>query len=386
MAMQSNNKLIYFLGGLGVAGYLGTQLLTRSRAAKTLAAQTVEDAVPTVSVVHAKPGEAKRTLTLPGNVEAWFQAPIYAQVSGYVKMWYKDYGAEVKKGDVLAEINAPALEAQLEQAKADYEAARAKHNIAVLTAKRYGAMRASNAVPVQAINVVEADARVAEAKLNAAMQHVRNYEALTRFTTIVAPYDGVVISRDINVGDYVTKEGDLGGTGKGSSLFMVADMHRMRLFVSVPESFGQFMRPGLNAEVTVPQLPTRKFNADFVTVAKGFRPSTRTAVTEFALDNDDRALWPGSFASAKIVATIDNPGYVIPATAMVFDENGTQVALLTKENRVHFAPITVTKVLDSEVELSEGVRPEDNIIDSPSAALLEGDVVRVVTPAPGMKI
>lgn len=384
--MQSNNKAIYLVGGLAFAAYFGTQLVSRSKAQKVLAAQTIEDAVPTVSVVHAKLGEANRTITLPGNVEAWFQAPIYAQVSGYVKMWYKDYGAEVKKGDVLAEINAPALEAQYEQAKADLEAARAKFNIAGLTAKRYEAMRKSNAVPVQAINVVEADAKVAEAKLNAAMQHVRNYEALIRFTTIVAPYDGVVISRDINVGDYVTKEGDLGGTGKGSSLFMVADMHRMRLFVSVPESFGQFMRPGLHAEVTVPQLPTRKFVADFVTVAKGFRPSTRTAITEFAINNDDRALWPGSFASVKVTATVDHPGYVIPATSMVFDENGTQVALLSKENKVHFQPIAVTKVLDSEVELSEGVGPEDAIIDAPSAALLEGDTVRAVTPAPGIKI
>ena len=382
-----NKNFIFVALGLGFAAYFGNQVYTRAEAAKRLAEQTVEDSVPTVAVTHVKPSDPVKTIALPGNIEAWFQAPIYAQVSGYVKVWCKDYGAEVKKGDVLAEINAPALTAQYEQAKADMEAQRAKYNIAQLTAQRYGAMRASNAVPMQTISVVEADARVEEARLNAALQNVKNFAALIKFTTIVAPYDGVIVSRDINVGDYVNKEGDVGSSAHGSTpLFLVADIHRMRLFVSVPESFGQYLKPGMKADVTVPQFPGRKFTADFLTVAKGFKMATRTAVTEFTIENDDRTLWPGSYASVKVSATFASGALVIPATALVFDENGTQIAVVTKQSKVHFKPIQTTKILDSEIEVIKGVTLEDRLIDNPSAALLEGDLVKVVTPAPGNTI
>lgn len=378
------------LGGvlalLAVGGYVGLQLMWRSQAADALAEETLTESVPTVSVLHAMHADPNKSITLPGNIEAWFQAPIYAQVSGYVKMWHKDYGADVKKGDVLAEINAPALVAQLAQARADAEAQRAKFKIAELTAKRYGAMRASHAVPVQTISVVEADAQVEQAKLNAALQNVKNFEALMQFTTIVAPYDGVVISRDINVGDYVTKEGDLGG-GKGSTaLFTVADMEKMRLFVSVPESFGAFMKPGLTADVMVPQFPDKHFTAQFLTVAKGFRTATRTAITEFTIENDAHALWPGSYASVRVSANVETNALAVPATALVFDENGTQLATVDEHSKVHFRPITVTKILDTVVELSEGLSVDDKVIDNPSAALLEGDTVRVVTPVPGNKV
>lgn len=384
--MSRNARIGFLIAGLVFVGYFVAQLYSRHLYDQQLAAETLVEAVPTVSVVHAQPANQERTIVLPGNIEAWFQAPIYAQVSGYVRIWHKDYGAEVKKGEALAEINAPALVAQLAQAKADMEAQRAKFKIAELTAKRYGAMKASHAVPIQTISVVEADARVEQAKLNAALQNVKNFEALMQFTTIVAPYDGVVISRDINVGDYVTKEGDLGG-GKGSTaLFMVADMHKMRLFVSVPESFGQFMKPGLTADVLVPQFPDRHFCADFLTVAKGFRTSTRTAITEFTITNQERILWPGSYASVKLSATLDTKALAVPATALVFDENGTQIATVDQNNKIHFRPITVTKILDKVIELSEGLSLEDRIIDNPSAALLEGDEVRVVEPAPGNKV
>src|SRR5205085_4126419 len=153
------------------------------------------------------------TITLPGNIQAWYEAQIFAQVTGYVKMWYKDYGALVKKGDVLAEINAPALDAQYAQAKADLETERAKNVLAELTAKRYLAMRENHAVPEQSISVQVQEAKAQAARVKAAEQNVRNFEALIRFKTIVAPYDGVVIARNINVGNYVNKEASSGEGG-----------------------------------------------------------------------------------------------------------------------------------------------------------------------------
>jgi RND family efflux transporter MFP subunit len=199
----------------------------------------------------------------------------------------------------------------------------------------------------------------------------------------VAPYDGVVTVRNINVGDYVNKEGTISTPGSISNLFTVADVSMMRLFVNVPESFGPFLQPGLTAVVTVPQLPDRHFTGKFLTVAKGFDVNTRTAVTVFTIDNEDRALWPGSYGKVVLTAPVDRKVFRIPSTALVFQEHGSQVALVTEDDRVHLQNITVSRLLDNAVEVSEGISPSDRIINNPSAALLEGDKVRVVTPAPG---
>jgi RND family efflux transporter MFP subunit len=298
-------------------------------------------------------------------------------------MWYKDYGAQVKKGDILAEINAPALDAQYAQAKADLDSERAKYALADITAKRWLALRPNQAVSEQSISVKVAEAKAEAAKVKAAEQNVRNYEALIRFKTIVAPYDGVVTVRNINVGDYVNKEGTISTPGSISNLFTVADVSMMRLFVNVPESFGPFLQPGLTAVVTVPQLPDRHFTGKFLTVAKGFDINTRTAVTVFTIDNEDRALWPGSYGKVVLTAPVDRKVFRIPSTALVFQEHGSQVALVTEDDRVHLQNITVSRLLDNAVEVSEGISPSDRVINNPSAALLEGDKVRVVTPAPG---
>ena len=193
----------------------------------------------------------------------------------------------------------------------------------------------------------------------------------------------MVTVRNINVGDYVNKEGTISTPGSISNLFTVADVSMMRLFVSVPESFGPFLHPGLTADVTVPQLPDRHFTAKFLTVAKGFDVSTRTAVTVFTIDNDDRALWPGSYGKVVITAPVDRKVFRIPSTALVFQEHGTQVAVVKDDDRVHMQAITVSRLLDNAVEVSEGVSESDRIVNNPSAALLEGDKVRIVTPAAG---
>lgn len=363
--------------------YVGYRIYESNLNAAVLRKDTLEGAVQTVAIIYAKPVDPNDTITLPGNVQAWFEAPIYAQVSGYVKMWYKDYGAQVKKGEVLAEINAPALDAQYAQAKADLESERAKNALAELTARRFVAMRKNHAVSEQSISVKVAEAKAQAAKVNAAEQNVRNFEALIRFKTIVAPYDGVVTVRNINVGDYVNKEGTISSPGMISNLFTVADVSMMRLFVSVPEAFGPFLQQGLTADVTVPQFPNRHFTAKFLTVARGFDVSTRTAVTEFTIDNEDRTLWPGSYATVRLTAPIEKSVLTIPSTAMVFQEHGTQVAMVAEDDRVHFKAIIVSKILDNAVEVTEGVSTTDRIINNPSAALLEGDQVRIVTPAPG---
>ena len=383
MATILRGKLVTISAILLCVIYLGYRIYDSKSDAALLREHTLEESVPTVAVITPKPGAQTETITLPGNVQAWFQAPIYAQVSGYVKMWYKDYGALVKKGDVLAEINAPALDAQYEQAKAYLQSERAKYALADITAKRWVALRKNHAVSEQSISVQEAHAKAELANVRASEQNVRNFEALIRFKTIVAPYDGVVIDRNINVGDYVNKEGTISSPNAVSNLFTVADVTMLRLFVSVPETFGPFLRPGMTADVTVPQLPNRHFTAKFLTVARGFDVSTRTAITVFTIDNEDKALWPGSYAKVELTAPVDRQIHTIPSTALVFQEHGTQVAIVTKDDRIHLQPITVSKLFDNAVEVAEGISASDRIVNNPSAALLEGDKVRVVTPASG---
>ncbi len=345
-----------------------------------------ESAVTPVALTHIKRSEATDTITLPGTVEGWFEAPIYARVEGYVKAWYKDYGALVKKGEVLAEMTTPDLDAEYRQGLADLESERAKNALAQLTAERYVAMREHQALSEQTISVQLAEAKSAAAKVAAAEQKVKNIEAFIGFKKVTAPFDGVVTQRNINVGDLVSKEGSINTPNAKNNLFTVAEVDKLRLFVNVPARFGPFLKPGLTADVTVPQIPNRHFKFNFLTVAKGFDVNTRTAVTVFTIDNKDRALWPGSYATVHLTAPVESGVMTIPTSALVFQEHGTQVAVVTEDNTVHFKPIEVTKILDNVIELTSGISEDDRIINNPSAALLEGDKVRIVTPAAGYDI
>lgn len=363
--------------------YGGFRIYSSHLDAASLRAQTLKEALPTVAVVHPDPVPPTETITLPGNIVGWYEAPIYARVSGYVENWYKDYGAQIKKGDILAVINTPDLDAEYRQAKADLKAERAKYDLAAVTAKRWMAMRRSQAVSEQSITVQVQNMKAQAAVVEAAEQKVKNIEAYIGFKQILAPFDGVVIQRNINVGDLVSKEGTLSSPNAVTNLFTAAVVDKLRLFVNVPEQFGPFLQPGLTADVTVPQLPHRHFTANFLTVSRGFDVRTRTAVTVFTIDNTDRALWPGSYAKVRLTAPVDRQTFTIPSTTLVFQEHGTQVAVVGKDSRVHLKPITVSKLMDKAIEVEGGLSAQDSVVNNPSAALREGTLVRVVTPEPG---
>src|SRR5213080_3571920 len=282
MMKTLNGKRIALSAILLCVLYLVYRIQESRSDAALLREQTLERAIPTVAVVSPKPVPATETITLPGNIVGWYEAPMYARVTGYVKMWYKDYGDLVKKDDILAEINAPDLDAEYQQARADLETERARYKLAEVTAKRWVALRPNHAVSEQSITVQEQNLKVQAALVKAAEQKVGNIEAFIRFKTIVAPFDGVVTQRNINVGDLVSKEGNLSTPNVKTNLFTVADVHMLRLFVSVP------------------QLPNRHLTANFLTVARGFDVGTRTAVTVFTIENEDRALWPGSYAQVQL--------------------------------------------------------------------------------------
>jgi RND family efflux transporter MFP subunit len=343
-----------------------------------------QEDVFSVSIIHPKQNQALETIELPGNIMAWNQSYIYSRVDGYIKAWYTDYGARVEKGQIMARINTPMLNARYGQAKADLEAVNAKYKLAILTADRYIAMKESRAVSIQSISVKEAMLKFEKGKYDAAAYRVKTLNERLKFKKIIAPFSGIVISRNINLGDYVTEQGSVAEQNpKATHLFIVADIKKVRLFVSIPERFGRFLKPGFKTDVVFPQYPNRHYSAKFLSSATAFDPETRTVVTEFEIDNQDESIWPGSYATVTVSADTKANLLSIPTTAMIFDAHGTRVATMDEHHRVHFKDIKVDQLKARTVDVLEGLSVTDQVINAPNLGLLEGSKVKTATLAKG---
>lgn len=343
-----------------------------------LAEQAGDFSLTRVTLIAPQPGPPVRKFDLPANLAAWYQAPIYAQVSGYVKMWYKDYGAHVKKGDLLAEINTPSLDAQYEGAKANYNVVLAKYKLAEITAKRWAALKGTQAVSRQEVDVQAANAAAEKARVEQAQHEVERYKALENFKKIVAPFDGVVTSRMVNVGDYVNAGGgDVNSRGNTSELFTVADMHALRVFVSVPQAYAAVISDKLSTKLSVPQYPGREFVARYLTTAEAFNPATRTVTTELTVDNPDSQLWPDSYATAHMTVPSDPDILMVPVNSIVFRAEGTQLAAVVNDH-VHLLDVTMGTNYGNTVQILKGLKKTDQIVANPPADILEGDKVKVV--------
>ena len=337
-----------------------------------------------VQVIAPQHGPATRSLTLPGNTEAWYQASIYGQVVGYVSHWFKDYGAVVKAGEVLATIDTPSLDAELAAAKAQLTTAQAKYSLALVTAKRWTALSGTQAVSQQDVDIKKADRAQQKAEMAAAQQNVAKYEAMAGFKMVTAPFDGVVTARNVNMGDYVgAAGGNSTNRSQSQSLFTVADVHKLRIFVSVPQSFSEALAPGLTGTMTLPQDPSKVIPLKFLTTAKAVDPATRTVVTEFVLDNPKGDIWPGNFVSVKFSFPSDPNILVVPSQAVLFRAQGTQVALVDDNNKIHLQDVTIGQNLGNNVQVIAGLKPSDKLVANPSLGTLEGQTVKVVQPLPG---
>ncbi len=364
-----------------LAGY---GIWTRETAVTALGARADDASIPRVQVVAGKPGPATRTVTLPGNINAWFEAPIYAQISGYVRMWYKDYGAPVKAGELLATIDSPTTDAQLATAEAELAVAQTRYKLAEVTAGRWKALAGTQAVSQQEVDVQVAGAAAQKAQVEAASQEVARYGAQHAFERVVAPFDGVVTSRRTDVGDYVNAGGgDVGARGGASELFSVADIHEMRVFVSVPQDYAGLLKPGLTATLSLPQDPGTRIPARFLTTANAVNPQTRTVVTELTVDNARHQLWPGTYASVQMTVPGDPAILILPEQAMLFRAQGMQVALVDGQDRVHLQDVTLGLNFGTTVQVLAGLNRADRVIDNPSLGLLEGETVKVVQPVHG---
>lgn len=344
-----------------------------------------QEAVPEVQVIAPAKGPPTRTLDLPGNIDAWHAAPIYAQVSGYVKMWYKDYGAPVKAGDLLATIEAPGLDEEFAASQANLVVAQTKYKLAVVTAGRWKALSNTQAVSQQEVDVQVAGAAAQQAQVQAAQHDVARYQALEQFKKIVAPFDGVVTARNTDIGSYVTAAGgDAHRTGGLSELFSVADIHEMRVYASVPQDYSEMLKPGLTATLSLRQFPDRVFKAHFLTTANAFSPQTRTVITELTVDNPDHMIWPGTYTDVHFVLPTNPDILIVPEQSLLFRAQGLQVALVRPDGTVHLQDIKPGLNLGQNVQVLSGLKADDRLVNNPSAGLLEGDKVRVVPGVPGV--
>jgi membrane fusion protein (multidrug efflux system) len=301
-----------------------------------------------------------------------------------VSHWYKDYGAEVKAGDLLATIDTPGLDAQFATSKANLAVVEARYKLAEITARRWSALSGTQSVSQQDVDVKMADAAAQKAQVAAAQQEVARYQALIAFKRLVAPFDGVVTARNTNVGDYVNAAGgDATLSSAATSLFLVADIHKMRIFVSVPQEYADVLKPNLTATLTLPQAPDKPIAARFLTTAHAVVPSTRTVVTELTVDNASRELWPGTYVNVHFAFPGRPNVLILPEQALLFRAQGMQVAVLDDQDRVHLRNVILGRNLDTNVEIVSGLKATDKVVGNPSLGLLEGQQVKIVQPVPG---
>lgn len=375
------------IAALVVAVLIVQGLWSRHQTLAALSVTAAEESVPPVQIVYPQPAPPTHEIDLPGNVQAWYEAPIYAQVSGYVRMWYADYGARVKQGQLLATIDAPELDAQYAAARAQLAVAQSRYRIAALTARRYQALSGTTAVSQQEVDVEVADAEAAQAQVEAAQHDVARYAALEAFKNVVAPFNGVVTSRRTDIGDYVSAAGgDVGSKGVSTELFTVADVHKLRVFVDVPQDYSKALQSGLSANLHLPQFPSQTFAAQFLTSAGAVDPATRMVTTELVVDNPRDQIWPGSYADVHLVVKTPSQVFVIPEQALLFRAEGEQVAVVMPDNRVHLQDVTLGLNFGSTVQVVTGLNPDDRVIDNPSDGLLEGQPVRIVPGEPQMAL
>lgn len=373
------------IAALVLAGLVVHGIVERHVNVTDLKSVADEESVPQVQVMSPMSGPATRTVTLPGNIKAWYTAPIYAQVSGYVHKWYVDYGAFVKAGTLLATIDAPTVDEQYQTAVANLDVAKTNGTLADVTAKRWKALAGTEAVAQEEVDVKVADAAAKQAQVLAAQHDLARYHALEGFKNIVAPFDGVVTSRDTDVGNYVNAAGgDVSSRGTADELFSVADIHKMRLFVSVPQDYADMLKQGLEATFTLAQYPGREFKATLLTTANAFNPQTRTVVTELVADNPDHLLWPGTYATVRFVVPTDQSVLVVPEQALLFRDQGMQLAVIDSDNRVHLQNVKLGLNLGQNVQVLSGLKPTDRFIANPSAGTLEGEKVQIVSGVPGV--
>ena len=373
-------RLAGIIAGVVIVVVVVTGIVLRENGNARLREWTDAQAIPTVAV--AKPNVKARVaqLTLPGRLEAYYRAPIYARVSGYLKSWQVDIGARVKAGQLLAEIDAPDLDQQLLQARADLANAEAASKLSAATLKRRQSLLASNFVSLQEIDERTADLSSKNAQVKAMQANVDRLQALTGYKRVEAPFDGVVTERNTDVGALIN-----GGTGTGAAMFVVSDIRKLRVYVNVPQSYLASIKVGGAASITVPEYIGRSFPATVESSSQAVDVGSGTSRMQLKLDNADGDLRPGSYADVTLNLTNENDLLTIPASALIFNRDGLSVATVDDEDRLRFKKVTIARDLGREIEIASGLSAQDRIVVTPADGVVDGDRVRIAGKQAGEK-
>jgi len=371
-------KLAGIVALLAAAGVVASGIASRVHAKQELTTWSARQAVPTVVAYTPKHDLAAPTLVLPGRLSAFVNAPIYARVSGYLHAWYADIGTHVRAGQLLADIDTPDLDQQLQQARADLQNSVANEKLAASTARRWTQMLQQDSVSQQEADEKTSDLVAKQATVAANEANVRRLEALESFKRITAPFDGIVTARTTDIGALINA-----GGGNGPELFSVSDARRLRVYVSVPQDEAAAIQPGMNATLTVPERPGVKFDAKLVDTDDAITPSSGTLLVQLAVDNHDGVLIPGEYTEVHFALPANAHALSIPASSLIFRQNGLQVAVVGKDNRALLKPVSIATDLGTHVEIASGLNATDRVIDNPPDSIASGDEVRLQSTASG---
>lgn len=371
---RSGKRLLWFIVvPLLLAGSAFFGMRVRQRQSQHLANVTKSLEVQSVNVIHPEHGKSSSDLTLPGIIQAFSQSPVYARVDGYVRTWYVDIGAHVRKGQLLAEIDAPEVDQQLNQARAMLKQAQTNLALAKVTAPRYQELIKTNSVSQQEVDQNNQNLSAQEANVQAAVAAVSRLEQMQGFEKIVAPFDGVITERKTDFGDLV----NAGNAGAGHELFRISQNNIVRVFVTVPEEFTSEVKPGTKASMDVISLPNRRFAASVTRTADAIDAVSRTLTVELDVKNPSGELLPGAYTNVHFRLPLGIAPWVLPASTILYQADGPQVGIVNRQNQVALRKVTLGHDFGDTIEIRTGVQSGDAVIANPPDSLTNGMRVAV---------
>ena len=375
---RSNRKGIKLSFMAGGALFIAIAVLgISSRKAKDsgLQQQSNEAAQMVVTVIHPAKASTIIPLHLPGQTRAYIEAPIFAQTSGYLKKWYFDIGAKVKAGDILAEIDTPQVDQQFNQAQAQLRVAESARDLAESTFKRDQDLYNRKVIAAQDFDTASDTYRQSQATVNADQASLNALSALENFKIVKAPFDGIVTERDTDIGAFVP-------SGAGVQLFRMAQTSPLRVYINVPQTFARFVRPGVEAELTLNELPGRKYPAHVTNTAGAIDPASRTLLTELEVPNENEELLPGAYAQINLKLEGDSGLVTVPSNTLLFRSEGASVGVVRPDGKVEIRKVVIDRDLGDRLQISQGLSESDQVILNPSDGLANGIAASIATPKP----
>src|SRR5246127_681087 len=372
---SSRRWLMPFMIAAIVVGLLIFGIRSRVKAENNLRTATAQTAVPSVSVVQPKPTASAQEIILPGNIQPFISSPIYARTDGYLKKWYFDIGAHVKAGQLLATIETPEVDQQLAQARSNLDTARANLELAQITKDRYQGLLKKHAVSQQDVDNAVGTYSANKAIVDADTANVRHYEALVSFEKVYAPFDGVIIARNTDIGDLINSGSN---TAPRTDLFDVVQPGTLRVYVNVPEEYSRGVKPEVTAaEIVLAEFPGERFPGKLVRTANAINATTRTLLVEIDVPNPSGTLLSGSYAEVHLKIPGQSSTYLIPVNCLIFRSEHLQVGIV-RNGKIVLTDLTPGHDLGAEIEIVAGLKADDQVVLNPPDSLVSGQTVQIV--------